>query len=328
MYSGPPPTYETARLLIADAFEQNGLNYSNQLSTYTQRFLSKFGVVSAQKSCKHDSVMKQFCVKLEKAPPFKILNLSSLGKKSANDDRCEALYQMLLKKFEEAGLHKKRIRVGFRKKTIWKSFCKGIKHHLLSQKCKKHPITFKLVQKFQKRLMDQFHKNVVHDVYHQWLKWCRSHHVWDDSIKTHVGAVIRKFKNTPKSISKSNEIIIASINIRSVKDHLPAMILDNSDPVVWCMQEISTPSPPTLPRGWKIFLNPRTGGDRHAGGTGFAVDTIESKQLHATIRENMLLVAKTQSGSGFASISTLHFFLLPFTVLHWIVILTTRSGKR
>ena len=96
----------------------------------------------------------------------------------------------------------------------------------------------------------------------------------DDSIKTHVGAVIRKFKNTPKSISKPNEIIIASINIRSVKDHLPAMIVDNSDPVVWCMQEISTSySPPALPRGWKIFLNPRTGGDRHAGGTGFAVDT-------------------------------------------------------
>ena len=111
--------------------------------------------------------MKQFCVKLEKAPPFKILNLFSLGKKSANDGRCEALYQMLLKKFEEAGLHKKRIRVGFRKKTIWKSFCKGIKHHLLSQKCKKHPITFKLVQKFQKRLMNQLQKNVVHDVYHQ-----------------------------------------------------------------------------------------------------------------------------------------------------------------
>ena len=76
--------------------------------------------------------------------------------------------------------------------------------------------------------------------------------------KLHVRAVIRKFKNTPKSISKPNEIIIASINIRSVKDYLPAMIVDNSDSVVWCMQEISTPSSPTLPRGWKIFLNPRT----------------------------------------------------------------------
>ena len=60
------------------------------------------------------------------------------------------------------------------------------------------------------------------------------------------------------------------------------MILDNSDPVVWCMQEISTPSPPTLPRGWKIFLNPRTEGDRHAGGTGFAVDTnrIQATSCH------------------------------------------------
>ena len=130
--------------------------------------------------------------------------------------------------------------------------------------------------------MDQLHKNVVHDVYHQWLKWCRSHYVWDDSIKTHVGAVIRKFKNIPKSISKSNEIIIATINIRSVKDHLPVMIVDHPNPVVWCMQEISTPSPPTIPRSWKIFLNPRTGGDRHADGTGFAVDTnrIQATSCH------------------------------------------------
>ena len=125
LYPGPPPTYETARFLIANAFEQNGLNYSNQLSTYTQRFLSKFGVVSAQKSCKHDSVMKQFCVKLEKAPPSKILNLSSLGKKSANDGRCEALYQMLLKKFEKLVCTKRAFVSVFGKKSYGNRFAKG-----------------------------------------------------------------------------------------------------------------------------------------------------------------------------------------------------------
>jgi hypothetical protein len=270
--SYPPKSYDEAKSYISEAFHICNISDESHLATYVKRLLDIVKVPYAPRYSS-SKLLDSFCAKLRNNA-----NWTLFRSYSTNEERKTALFASYTSHLLSHGITTRFLHRST-KQHLWSSFCSGIKSSQCHSRCVNNPISQRRIVTFSSRLLKHLRKSPCDfsDCLSLWRQWCQKVRCWDSDMVAHVRNVRDSYhvmtdKSRPPPL-QTHSIKIASSNVVSIHSHMSALIENHSDVAIWAIQEICSPKPPPLPRGWRTILNPRASTGRAAGGTGFAIDS-------------------------------------------------------